>query len=77
MHAPGRTFGDEKRRIQAIFDYRGIEYRLRITDPRYERWYLPKGDGIYAHGPALITVSLGDLYDGFTYKLTAAVIPKG
>ncbi len=72
---PGRDFGNTRRSVQGRFQYRSAEYWLRITDPVWERDYLAKPDGSYSIGRCFLTVSLGEPYRGFVYKLIAAIIP--
>lgn len=74
VFAPGEAFGDPKRRVQADFCYNGVNYWLRVTDPLIERQYLAGEDGDYAVGECFITVSLGEPYKGFCYKLVATII---
>lgn len=75
VFVPGADFGNPKRRVQAAFEYKSIEYRLWVTDPVIEREYLAKSDGVYAVGECCVTVSLGEPdKDGFCYKLVAALI---
>jgi hypothetical protein len=74
VFSPGAAWGNTKRRVQARFELGGDEYRLWITDPAYERRYLRQNDGEYALGPSYFTVSLGEPYGGYVYKLVAAVI---
>lgn len=76
IFAPGASFGNSKRRVQAHFMLNGEEYKLRITDPIYERRYLAKSDGTYQLGECCLTVSLGEPYNGYTYKLIAALIER-
>lgn len=71
---PGEAFGNRKRRVQGRFRHRGVEYRLWITDPRYERAYLARPDGDYEIGESFLTISLGEPHNGACYKLIAAVI---
>lgn len=71
---PGIAFGNPKRSVQGRFQFEGVDYWLRVTDPNYEREYLAKPDGSYVIGECCLTVSLGDLYDGHAYKLIAAII---
>lgn len=75
VYVPGAAFGDSKRRVQAQFTFDDREYHLRVTDPKLEREYLAKENGLYERGPAFLTVSLGEPFQGRTYKLVAAVIP--
>jgi hypothetical protein len=75
VHAPGADFGNEARRVSAEFSYRGVTYRLRVTDASIEQEYLAKPDGRYQLRRAYLTVSLGEPYEGFAYKLVAGIIP--
>jgi hypothetical protein len=70
----GAQFGDPKRRVRACLSMSGHEYAFAVTDPQVEIEYLAKPDGRYRIKEALITVSLGEVFHGFAYKLTAAVI---
>ena len=70
-------FGQVKREVRAIFDYQGVIHNLKVTDPAYERHYLRKRDGIYNLEDGRLTVSLAEPFDGFCYKLVAAIIEPG
>ncbi|MDE2126268.1 MAG: hypothetical protein KGJ62_06740 [Armatimonadetes bacterium] len=74
--SPGAAFGNPKRRVQGHFVHAGVDYRLWITDPNCERAYLAKADGEYSIGESYITVSLGEPYEGFAYKLIAAIMER-
>lgn len=74
VYAPGEDFGDPKRKVQAQFALEGEGYRLRVTDPIIEREYLAKPDGRYELGKCFLTVSLGEPWKDYFYKLVAAVI---
>jgi hypothetical protein len=74
VFAPGEAFGNTKRRVQARFKWGGDPYWLWVTDPLVERSYLARADGEYAIGRRFLTVSLGEPFNGFCYKLVAAVI---
>ena len=74
VFAPGEAFGNSKRRVQARFRWGGDEYWLWVTDPIVERAYLGRQDGDYGMGRHYLTVSVGEPYNGFCYKLVAAVI---
>ena len=50
------------------------QYRLRVTDPVYERQYLQQPDGYYPVGECFLTISLGEPFQGYSYKLIAAII---
>ena len=71
---PGEVFGNQKRRVQARFSHAGVRYGLWVTDPIYERRYLAKLDGDYRIGESFLTVSLGEPYKEYYYKLVAAII---
>jgi hypothetical protein len=76
VFAPGADFGNPKRRVQAQFEHAGERYRLRVTDPVYERRYLAEQDGFYDLGDCFLTVSLGEAWEGAAYKLVAAIIER-
>ncbi len=73
---PGEAFGNAKRRVQARFPHAGRDYALWVTDPRWERYCLAKPDGRYRLGACYLTVSLGEPYRGFRYKLVAAIMDE-
>ena len=75
VFAPGEAFGNYRRSVQGRFQYNGADYWLRVTDPNYERMYLQQPDGDYRIGECFLTISLGELYQGYSYKLIAAIIP--
>ncbi|HEX9876583.1 MAG TPA: hypothetical protein VGC50_08025 [Gammaproteobacteria bacterium] len=77
VFAPGEAFGNRKRRVQGRFRNGGIEYRLWVTDPTYERTYLARPDGNYEFDECFLTVSLGEPYNNACYKLIAAVMEGG
>ncbi len=74
VFAPGEAFDNPKRRVQARFRSGGDDYWLWVTDPVVERAYLARQDGDYPIGRCFLTVSLGEPFNGFCYKLVAAVI---
>lgn len=63
-----------KRIIRGEFHYRGVLHKMSITDPVIERSYLEKEDGCYAIENPRLCISLGDPFQGYFYKLIAAVI---
>ena len=73
---PGEAFGNLKRRVQARFHHGGDEYALWVTDPGYERAYLARPDGSYEIGESFLTISLGEPYNDYCYKLVATIIPR-
>jgi hypothetical protein len=74
VSAEGAAFGNFKRRVRAYFKYRGRRYACAVTDPFIERAYLAGADGRYAVDQAFVCVSLAKVWDGFAYKLVAAII---
>lgn len=58
-------------RIRVRFVLAGAEYCLRVTDPAHET---PPVDHEARRDECLLTISLGEPYQGFTYRLAAAVI---
>lgn len=70
-----RTPSLGKRKVKGEFTLGGHTYRLTVTDPVVERNVLAKPDGRSSVGPCYLTVSLGEPYGGYCYKLIAAVIP--
>lgn len=73
---PGEAFGDQKRRVQGRFRYHRTEYRIWVTDPRYERAGLAKPDGDYDLGESYLTISLGEPYKESCYKLIAGIMER-
>jgi hypothetical protein len=69
--APTRP--DSKRAVRGEFTYRGTAYRLDVTDPVVEDKYLAEHDGQYDIAKAVLCVSLGDPFEGYSYKLIASV----
>ena len=74
VSAPGAVFGNFKRSVQGRFRYSGADYWLRITDPDYEREYSQQPNGTYSIDECFLTVSLGEQFHDYGYKLIAAVI---
>jgi len=77
IFAPGAAFGNSKRRVQARFSHHGVSYGLWVTDPIVEREYLAMPDGEASVAECFATISLGEAYEGYCYKLVAALILPG
>ena len=74
VFSPGEAFGNPKRRVQGQFVHSSEQYKLWVTDPEYEKKYLAKPDDNYKAGKCYLTISLGEPYEGFCYKLIATII---
>lgn len=72
ISAEGAAFGDQKRTVRAKFQYNNIEYWLTVTDPELKNEYLNKNNGEYdANDIRYLTISLGEIHQGYSYKLVA------
>ena len=60
--------------LRGSFDYHGEEYCFRITDPESESGSVELPYGEYTVGERYLTVSLGELFEGYAYKLIATII---
>lgn len=65
-----------RREVRAGFDHAGSEYWLKVTDPVIERSAKQRDNGDYALGESALTISLGETFQGYAYKLVAAVIRR-
>ena len=70
-----QDYSDSKR-VWADFFFKGINYRLTITDPVIEKKFLNKKNEIYYidKNDLFLCISLGRPFYGFDYKLVAAVL---
>ena len=60
--------------LRGSFRYNGAEYTLRITDAESESGAINLPCGDYPVGERCLTISLGEPFDGYAYKLIAAII---
>ena len=63
-----------KRKIRGKFSFSGDDYNLSITDPKIMENYRARPLGSYEIGSCYITVSLGELFGRYRYKLIAGVV---
>lgn len=70
----GAEFGNGKRKVRGQFSHSGRPYLLSVTDPIIERQYFAGTNGNFLIGEAVLCLSLGEPYQGYIYKLIAAVI---
>ena len=76
VYAPGKYYRNPKRRAQGQFRFGNNYYALWITDLDIEEAYLKREDGNYNLGECYLTISLGEPYNSYCYKLIAAVMEK-
>ena len=67
---------DPKRAVRAVFTYRDTEYNLKVTDPVAEREILARGIEEAGVGECYLTISLGEPWGPFNYKLVAALVVR-
>ena len=65
------------------FSHRGYIYNLAVTDPSWEFRISSQGEGRYSPadmdvdaGRLLLTISLGEPFEGACYKLVAAIFER-
>ena len=71
-----------KRRTRGFFSYRGVDYALAVTDPGLEQKMAWRDHDLVYDGTdhrVFACISLGLPFEGYCYKLLAAVhlVPKG
>jgi len=65
-----------KTQIRAHFLYKWQNYDLVITDSKFEKRFKSNDAGFYTiNEKYYLTISLGEKYRGYHFKLVAAVIP--
>lgn len=64
------------KQVRAAFVYQGQSYRFMVTDPEIERRFMmqPSGEYPITDPQACLTISLGEPFQGFCYKLVAAIL---
>lgn len=68
--------GFRRREVRAGFTHAGGTYWLKVTDPVIERMAKQKENGDYRLGESAFTVSLGETFQGYAYKLVAAIMRR-
>lgn len=63
----------KKPKVRGEFVYNGVTYKFKITDPKFEQKYEEHKTGVYNAKIDYLTVSLGEIFEGYAYKLIAAV----
>jgi hypothetical protein len=77
VKAAHRNATDQRPTVRARFRYSGTDYSLKVTDPVYEEKFRSYGLGAYRLGESFLTVSLGEAFKGYFYKLVAAIVERG
>ena len=77
LHVLDGGFQQVRRELRVIFKYRRATYNLKVTDPDYVNYYLSRNDGRYRLSDCYLTVSLTEPFQGFCYKVIAAVLESG
>lgn len=72
----GAAFNNAKRKVRGRFSLNGVQHYLSITDPVIEKSALEQNDGTHPVGYAILCLSLGEIYQDYTYKLIASVITR-
>ena len=68
------AYVDQKWRCRAHFMYLGNEYNLVMTDPNYGKRRLGEETRTLTLKDCYVTVSLGEMFHGFAYKLVAGIV---
>lgn len=79
VHVQSPTFGREPRpgrnpRYFCEFTFGGVAHNLALTDEKIKRWIRSSEGDIDTSSEWLLTISLGEPYGGFHYKLVASAI---
>jgi len=67
---------NSEKKIRAAFIFKGVSYKLVITDPIFEKKYISYKIGEYSieNKELFLCISLGEPYNGYCYKLVAGII---
>ena len=65
--------GGYKRAVRVHFDYSKHRYIIKVTDPIALAKYKPMDEGNYPLYNVLLCLSLGEIYQGYAFKLVAAI----
>lgn len=63
-----------RKRVRGRFQFSRVEHCFSVTDPRYLQNYQSKYPNSYNIEECFLTISIGELYRGYYYKLIAAII---
>ncbi|WP_425274961.1 dual OB domain-containing protein [Streptomyces monomycini] len=78
LRAPTPRAGsdDAKRPLDAVFRHAGRLYIMRVTDPEYEQPHVNNPRRVHELGESFVTVSLGEEFKGYAYKLAASITER-
>ncbi|MFF5331444.1 dual OB domain-containing protein [Streptomyces rubradiris] len=62
--------------VRAEFHHAGSDYILKVTDSVYEEKFRKRGIGTYRLAESFLTVSLGEEFKGYLYKMVAGIIER-
>jgi hypothetical protein len=72
-HVEPNPFKGNALSVRGEFRYNGVDYSLKVTDPIAEDRAFKLGVGRHHASAPWLTVSLGEPFDDYVYKLIAAV----
>jgi len=76
VETEGAEFGQPRRKTRAKFSYDGHYYKIAVTDPAIkDRFWSQPGQHLMGND-SLLCVSLGEIHEGYAYKLAAAIITR-
>jgi len=65
----------KRKTMVGFFSYKGADYKLKVTDPKFEEDFIDRPLGDYEIERTLLTISLGENFRDSYYKLIAGIIP--
>ena len=65
----------KRKTMVGFFSYKSANYKLKVTDPEFERKFIDRPLGDYEIERTLLTISLGENFKESYYKLIAGIIP--
>ncbi|MEU5402772.1 hypothetical protein ABZ348_26130 [Streptomyces sp. NPDC005963] len=74
IHVDQPWSNDARPTVRAHFHHAGSFYSLKVTDPVCEERFRGRGIGRYSLSDSFLTISLSEEFEGYLYKLVAAVI---
>lgn len=74
VSSPFRPSANAVPNLRGHFQYSGQVYSLRITDPDFEARAAGLAYGDYMFGEMYLTISLGEPFHGYAFKLIAGLI---